>query len=136
VNEVFVTARLSAREGLWNEQLTSDYGFVTALKHLAAANILASHSIVENRPDAVIIPSESAEQVYEAKLAPSAETMLFNQHRFISLDLPYGRPSDAETRIYLLDNGMSRPEYEWFMSSPRSGHQVLGIDYYGHPNYG
>ena len=131
VNEIYVTARISAKDGLWNEQLTIDRGFVTALRHLVAANILAAHSIVENRPDAVVIPSESAELVHEARLAPSRQTVLFNQHRFISLDLLYGRPCDAETRAYLLDNGMSRPEYDWFMSSPRSGHQVLGIDYYG-----
>jgi beta-glucosidase/6-phospho-beta-glucosidase/beta-galactosidase len=32
VNEIYVTARISAEDGLWNEQLTSDKGFVTALK--------------------------------------------------------------------------------------------------------
>lgn len=131
VNEIYVTARVSAKDGLWNEQLTSDRGFVTALKHLAGACILASHSIVENCPDAVIIPSESAEFMHEARMQPSDATRLFNQQRFISLDLLYGRPCDAETYAYLLDNGMSTLEYDWFMNSPRSGHQVLGIDYYG-----
>jgi beta-glucosidase/6-phospho-beta-glucosidase/beta-galactosidase len=135
VNEIYVTARISAKDGLWNEQLTSDHGFVTALKHLVAANILASHSIVENRPDAVIIPSESVEFVHEARMQPSDATRLFNQHRFISLDLLYARPCDAETRAYLLDNGMSSLEYDWFMNSARSGHQVLGIDYYGRNEY-
>lgn len=43
----------------------------------------------------------------------------------------YGRPCDAETCEYLFDNGMSQSDYDWFMRSPRSGHQVLGIDYYG-----
>jgi hypothetical protein len=42
VNEIYVTARISAKDGLWNEQLTTDRGFVTALKHLVAANILAA----------------------------------------------------------------------------------------------
>jgi beta-glucosidase/6-phospho-beta-glucosidase/beta-galactosidase len=131
VNEMYVTARISAKDGLWNEQLTTDGGFVTALKHLVAANILASHSIVEVRRDAILIPSESAEFVHEARLAQSVQTTSFNQHRFLSLDLLYARPFDADTRTYLFDSGMSPSEYNWFMSSPRSGHQVLGIDYYG-----
>jgi len=131
VNEMYVTARISAKDGLWNEQLRTDRGFVAALKHLVAANILATHSIVEHRPDAVIIPSESAEFVHEARLLPSAETTAFNGQRFISLDLLYGRTCDPLTETYLFDNGMSRLEYHWFMSSPRSGRHVLGIDYYG-----
>lgn len=135
VNEIFVTARISAKQGLWNEQLTSDRSFVTALKHLVAACVLASHSIVENRPDAVIVPSESVECIHEARVQPSEATRLFNRNRFISLDLLYGRPCDAETYAYLLDSGMTASEYSWFMNSPRSGHQVLGIDYYGRNEY-
>jgi beta-glucosidase/6-phospho-beta-glucosidase/beta-galactosidase len=131
VNEIYVTARISAKDGLWNEQLKSGRGFVTALKHLVAACILATHSIVEHRPDAVIVPSESAEFVHEAKLTPSPKTRQFNQHRFISLDLLYAHPCDADTRVFLFDHGMSQAEYDWFMHSPRSGHHVLGIDYYG-----
>src|SRR5438874_3330504 len=40
VNEIYVTARVSARDGLWNEQLKSDRAFVTAIKHLVAASTL------------------------------------------------------------------------------------------------
>jgi len=131
VNEMYVTARISAMDGLWNEQLRTDRGFMTALKHLVAANILAAHSIAEIRPDAIIIPSESAEFVHEARTHSSPATLAFNQHRFFSLDLLYGRTFDAESRAYAFDNGMTPEEYSWFMTSPRAGHQVLGIDYYG-----
>lgn len=131
VNEMYVTARISAKDGLWNEQLRSDRGFVTALKHVVAANIMATHAIAEMRPDAIIIPSESAEFIHEGRTVPSADTAAFNQHRFLSLDLLYGRAFDAESRAYVFDNGMTQAEYHWFMTGPRSGHQVLGIDYYG-----
>jgi beta-glucosidase/6-phospho-beta-glucosidase/beta-galactosidase len=131
VNEIYVSARLSAKDGLWNEQLQTDQGFVTALKHLVAANILATHGIVTANPDAVLIPSESAEYVHECRLLPSAATADFNRQRFISLDLLYGRSCETASRTYLLDNGMTLPEYQWFMTSPRSGRHVLGIDYYG-----
>lgn len=131
VNEMYVTARISAKDGLWNEQLRTDQGFVTALKHVVAANILASHAIAAVRPDAIIVPSESAEYIHEGRLSPSARTADFNAHRFLSLDLLYARPFDAETRAYAFDNGLTHAEYAWFMRTPRAGHQVLGIDYYG-----
>ena len=67
VNEIYVTARISARDGLWNEQLQSDRAFVTALKHLCAASILATQAIARQRPDAIIVQSESAEYTHEAR---------------------------------------------------------------------
>ena len=131
VNEMYVTARLSAKEGLWNEQLATDQGFVTALKHLVSANILATNEIVAATADAILIPSESVERVHEARRVPSAATVDFNRQRFISLDLLYGRPCEPGTREYLLDNGMTVAEYGWFMNNPRSGLHILGLDYYG-----
>ena len=41
VNEMFICALFSARYGWWNEQLQSDMAFVTALKHIVKANVLA-----------------------------------------------------------------------------------------------
>ena len=67
VNEIYVTARASAKDGLWNEQLKTDRGFVTALKHTAAASILATHAIARRCPNAVIVQSESAEYTHEAR---------------------------------------------------------------------
>lgn len=41
VNEIFIAATFSGQFGWWNERLTTDEGFVTALKHLCKANLLA-----------------------------------------------------------------------------------------------
>jgi beta-glucosidase/6-phospho-beta-glucosidase/beta-galactosidase len=41
VNEMFICAAFSAKYGWWNEQLKSDRGFVTALKNIVKANVLA-----------------------------------------------------------------------------------------------
>jgi beta-glucosidase/6-phospho-beta-glucosidase/beta-galactosidase len=131
VNEIFVSARLSAKDGLWNEQLRTDPGFVTALKHLVACNLLATQRIASVIPDAVLIPSESAEYVHEGRMVPTAHTAAFNRHRLLSLDLLYGRRCDSVSISYLLDSGMSLREYEWFMTTPRPGLHILGIDYYG-----
>ncbi len=131
VNEIFVTAKLSAKEGLWNEQLKTDRGFVTALKHLVAASTLATHRIAKQRPDCVIVQSESAEYVHEACASKSDKITLLNKLRFASLDLLYAHPPDADVLMYLFDNGMTKKEYEWKMAGEPPGYQVMGNDYYG-----
>ncbi len=131
VNEIYVTAKLSARDGVWNEQLKSGRGFVTALKHGAAASILASQRIAKHRPDCVIVQSESAEYLHDASATPSKEIELQNKLRFASLDLLYAHPPDAEVYIYLTSHGLTKAEYEWFMKGEPPGYQVMGNDYYG-----
>jgi beta-glucosidase/6-phospho-beta-glucosidase/beta-galactosidase len=59
VNEMSICALFSALYGWWNEQMRTDRAFVTALKHLVKANVLAMHAILEVRPDALFIQSES-----------------------------------------------------------------------------
>ncbi len=132
VNEIYVTAYASAKDGLWNEQLKSDKAFVTAMKHLVAASTIATQSIARNRPDCVIVQSESAEYTHEACASPSPQVALGNKLRLLSLDLLYAHPPDADVCLYLLDNGMTREEYEWKMRGEPPGYQVMGNDYYGH----
>lgn len=132
VNEIYVTAQASAKDGLWNEQLKSDRAFVTAIKHLVAASTLATHSIARNRPDCVIVQSESAEYTHEACASPSPQVQLDNKLRLLSLDLLYACPPDADVCMYLLDNGLTREEYDWKMRGEPPGYQVMGNDYYGH----
>ena len=131
VNEIYVSARMSAKDGLWNEQLKDDRAFVTALKHLVAASILGTQMIAKHRPDCVIVQSESAEYLHEAKAAPSPAVAMTNKQRFISLDLLYAQPFDADVAYWLQDNGLTREEYDWFMAGEPPGYQIMGNDYYG-----
>ena len=131
VNEIYVTARNSGKDGLWNEQLKSDQSFVTALKHIVAASIMATQSIANYCPAVVIVQSESAEYTYEVKANQSPEVKLLNKLRFLALDLLYAHPPDADVCMYMLDNGLTRQEYDWFMAGEPPGYQVLGNDYYG-----
>lgn len=131
VNEIYITAHFSAKDGLWNEQLKSDRAFVTAIKHCVAASIMATQSIARCRPDVVIVQSESAEYLHEAKATPSFEVTLTNKLRFLSFDLLYAHPPDADVCIYMMDNGLTRAEYDWFMAGEPPGYQVMGNDYYG-----
>jgi beta-glucosidase/6-phospho-beta-glucosidase/beta-galactosidase len=131
VNEIYVTARLSGKEGLWNEQLKTDRGFVTAMKHVVAASIMGTQQIARHRPDAIIVQSESAEYTHELRAARSPVVELENKLRFLSLDLLYGHHPDADVLNYLYDNGLTRREYDWFMAGEPPGYQVMGNDYYG-----
>ena len=131
VNEIYVTARMSAKDGKWNEGLKSDRAFVTALKHLTAASIMATHRIAARRHDCVIVQSESAEYTHEARAEQSTGVRLENKQRFIPLDLLYAHIPDADVCMYLMDNGLARDEYDWFMKGEPPGYQIMGNDYYG-----
>jgi beta-glucosidase/6-phospho-beta-glucosidase/beta-galactosidase len=131
VNEIYVTAHASARDGLWNEQMKTDRGFVTAIKHAVAASILGNQRIARRRPDVVIVQSESAEYTHEACAVASPAITLANKLRFLSLDLLYAHPPDADVGMFLMDNGLTRAEYAWFMAGEPPGYQVMGNDYYG-----
>src|SRR5436190_14934194 len=69
VNEIFVAATFSGQYGWWNERLKSDRGFVTALKHLAKANLMAEYAILNAQPAALFVQSESSEYFHAAEPA-------------------------------------------------------------------
>ena len=132
VNEIYVAARNSGWDGRWNERLRTPKGFVTALKHLVAANLLANAAIARHTPNAVIVQSESAEYTHHVTANPSHEIKLRNKLVFLSLDLLYSKAPDSDVLMFMLDNGMSREEFMWFMQSAPAGFQIMGNDYYGH----
>ncbi|KAA9333108.1 glycoside hydrolase family 1 protein [Hymenobacter busanensis] len=131
INEIYVTAKLSARDGVWNEQLKTSRGFVTCLKHCVAASIMANQQIAKHRPDCIIVQSESAEFVHQLCANPNDQYKLDNKLRFLALDLLYAHHPDADVLNFLYDNGLTRPEYEWFMAGEPPGYQIMGNDYYG-----
>lgn len=130
INEMYISATFSARYGWWNEQMTTDKSFVTALKHIVRANILAMRAILEVRPDAIFVQSESSEYFHAENPAAIGPAEVMNSERFLSLDLNYGRRVDSEMYEYLMDNGMTRPEYHFFLDNRLKQHCILGNDYY------
>ncbi|MBW0000375.1 MAG: family 1 glycosylhydrolase [Verrucomicrobia bacterium] len=130
VNELYISALFSARYGWWNEQLTSDRGFVTALKHVVKANVLAMHAIVRQREDALFIQSESSEHFHPDDPCALKRAATRNAERFLSLDLNYGRPVSPEMYEFLLDNGLTQQEYRFFLEQDLQRHCIMGNDYY------
>jgi beta-glucosidase/6-phospho-beta-glucosidase/beta-galactosidase len=130
VNEMYVCALFSARYGWWNEQLKSDRAFVSALKHIVRANVLAMQAILRVRPDAIFIQSESSEYFHADSPSAIGPAERLNQERFLSLDLNYGRRVDSDMYEFLMDNGMTREEYHFFLHHRMKHYCIMGNDYY------
>lgn len=130
VNEIFIAATFSAQFGWWNERLKTDRAFVIALKHLCQANVMAMHGILKERPDAIFIQSESTQYFHPDGPDCEDAARRFNEKRFLSFDLTYGHHLNATVYEYLLDNGMTRDEYHWFLQHHVRSRCVMGNDYY------
>ena len=130
VNEIFVAAEFSGQFGWWNQRATGDKGFVRALHNLCKANVMAMRAILEVRPDAVFIQSESSEYFHAEDPGVLALANTLNEKRFLSLDLTYGHPVYDVMYEYLIDNGMTRDEYHWFRENHVKASCVMGNDYY------
>lgn len=131
INEMFICATFSAAYGWWNEQLSSDTAFVTALKHIVKANVMAMERILKVRPDAIFVQSESSEYFHAENPDAIKPAEILNSRRFLSLDLNYGRRVDSEMYEFLMDSGMTRDEYHFFLNrSSLRHHCIMGNDYY------
>jgi len=130
VNEIFISATFSAQFGWWNERLQSDRAFVRSLKHHCQANLFAMKAILEERHDAIFIQSESTQFFHPDGPACEDHARRFNEKRFLSFDLTYGYHVNATIYEYLLDNGMTRDEYHWFLQHHFRSRCVMGNDYY------
>jgi beta-glucosidase/6-phospho-beta-glucosidase/beta-galactosidase len=132
VNEMFITAVFSAKYGWWNEQRHDDRSYVTALRNIVRANVLAMKAILQVRPDALFVQSESTEHFHPEcpQAVPHAEHR--NAERFLTLDLNYGRHVDSTMFEYLMDNGMARDDYHFFLREAPAlrRHCIMGNDWY------
>lgn len=130
VNEIFVAASFSGQYGWWNESLADDKSFVTALKHLCKANVLAMEAIAGVQPEVTFIQSESSEYFHPEDPSCRELADFLNLKRFLSLDLSYGHSVKVPHYKYLINNGMTDAEYEWFMNKKLHGNCIMGTDYY------
>jgi beta-glucosidase/6-phospho-beta-glucosidase/beta-galactosidase len=130
VNEIYLCARASTLLGFWNEAIKTDRAFVTALKHLCKASVLMMDTVTAIRPDAVFMQSETAQFTHSRGRAQEARADFCNQLRFVALDLHYAHQVQGDVLMYLLDNGLTREEYDWFMRMKSGERAILGIDYY------
>lgn len=133
VNEMYVCTKLSALEGLWNEQRRDETSFLTAVRHVARAAVLMAEEIRRVRPDAIFINSESGEFYQPCCPDPHVQRIAAfeNERRFLPLDLLYAHPVSDTMRAHLRAHGMPDEEYAWFMNQGEvHSRAILGVDYY------
>jgi beta-glucosidase/6-phospho-beta-glucosidase/beta-galactosidase len=131
VNEMHVCARMSALDGIWNEQCSDERSFVTAVFNLAGASVGMSEEILSVRPDAIFINSESSEFYQPCCPDPEIEARaeFENERRFLPLDLIYGHEVSERMLGYLREHGREA-DYRRHMSRDVPRRSVLGVDYY------
>jgi len=133
VNEIYVCARFSAQDGIWNEQLSSPEAMIRSHGVQCKATLLSIEAILEIVPQAVFYQSEACEEFLESDPATRSEIELLNSMRFITFDFLYGHPPDGQLLDYLYDHGVKQKQFHWFMEHGRRAapHCIMGMDYYG-----
>jgi len=132
VNEMYVCARMSALDGLWNEQLRDEGAYARAAWNLANASIAMSDAILKHRPDTIFINSESSEFYQPCCPDPHVQeaAAAANARRFLPLDLIYAHPLDPLMRDLLLQQGIDQSEIDRIAHREVPRRSVLGVDYY------
>ena len=131
VNEMYVCARMSALDRLWNEQLDDEGAFITASFNLAAASVGMTDAILRARPDAVFVNSESSEFYQPCCPEPEIQALavLENERRFLPLDLLYAHEVSDRMLECIGQHGRSE-EYRRFLARELPRRTILGVDYY------
>src|SRR5690606_28727864 len=130
VNEILITTLFSAKYGWWNERLTTDEAFVRATVNVCKANLYGMRAIIESVPDAIFVQSESSEYTHPSSPHLVKDAWFYNQRRFIPLDLTYGQQVSATIYRYLIANGMTEADYDYFMNHNYRFRCIMGTDYY------
>ena len=132
VNEMYVCARMSALDGNWNEQESSEASFIGAATNLAAASVAMTDAILQWRPDAIFINSESSDFTQPCCPDPEIVEMaaLENERRFLPLDLIYANELGGTMKAHLREHGFADFDLAQFSNRKVPRRSVLGLDYY------
>lgn len=132
INEMYVTARMSALDGLWNEQLCDEGAYARAAWNLANASIRMSDAILDWREDAIFINSESSEFYQPCCPDPHIQQVAdqANDRRFLPLDLIFAHPLSKGMHGLLLRQGVSKDEISKLAHRKVPPRSILGLDYY------
>ena len=132
VNEMFVCTRMSAIDGNWNDQKEDDGAFVAIAFNLASASIAMSDAILNVRPDAVFINSESSDFTQPCCPDPQIVELaeLENERRFLPLDLIYAHDLSDRMKAHVRERGIADDLLLRFRNREVPRRSVLGLDYY------
>lgn len=132
VNEMYVCARMSALDGLWNEQLHDEGAYARAAWNLANASIRMSDEILKSRKDAIFINSESSEFYQPCCPDPHIQKIAeeANERRFLPLDLIFAHPLGKRMHELVCAQGVSKEDIDKLAKRTVPRRSILGVDYY------
>jgi beta-glucosidase/6-phospho-beta-glucosidase/beta-galactosidase len=132
VNEMYVCARMSALDGVWNEQKRDEKAFAAAVFNLARASIAMTDAILAVRSDAIFVNSESSEFCQACCPYPEIQRIaeFENERRFLPLDLIYGHPISEGMRGHLRESGIGDADYAGVTAHEVPRRSIIGVDYY------
>ncbi|HUQ79131.1 MAG TPA: family 1 glycosylhydrolase [Patescibacteria group bacterium] len=130
VNEPYITALFSAKNGWWNERQRTNRAFVQALRNMARCAVEGTRIIREHRPDAVFLQSDACEVFRPAEPAAAAWANHLTERGRLGFDLTYGHPVSVAMRRWLVRYGMEDVELDWFLDHGSSENAIVGLDYY------
>ena len=132
VNEMYVCARMSALDGNWNEQQSDEASFIAAATNLAATSVAMTDAILERRPDAIFVNSESSDFTQPCCPDPEIVQMaqLENERRFLPLDLIYANELGDTMKAHFREHGFADFDLAQFSNRKVPRRSVIGLDYY------
>jgi beta-glucosidase/6-phospho-beta-glucosidase/beta-galactosidase len=131
INEMYVCARMSALDGLWNEQKRDERSFLDAAFNIAGASVAMSDAVEAVRPDAIFINCESSEftQACCPDVGIQAKAEFENLRRFLPLDLIYAHEVDPVMLDHLRAHDREE-DYRRITKRKVPRRSVIGLDYY------
>ena len=129
INEPLTTARFSGLYGHWYPHERSDAAFVRIVLAQARATVEAMDAIRSVIPDAQFLHTDDAGTVFSTE--PLVRQAAFeNSRRDLVLDLLFGRVNWSHPlHHYLVSNGATADELEWFVRHPCPP-DTIGANYY------
>jgi beta-glucosidase/6-phospho-beta-glucosidase/beta-galactosidase len=132
INEPYIAALFSAYFGWWNESRTGETAFGRTIRSITIAHEQSVQAVRAERPDAIIVQTESAERYTAADGSPGAAAAAarWSAYRFAALDLTLGHAPEPATLALLDRAGTSGAQYDLLLGDRARGERWLGVDYY------
>jgi beta-glucosidase len=129
INEISVCASASALHGWWNGGFANESAFARALRNLCMAHELAVEAILAERPDAIIVQSESLEHFHPTGSDAEHAAERWNGVMSLALDLTLGHELAPGMARFLHENGVTSNDLSFFREKRATGHRWLGLNY-------
>jgi beta-glucosidase len=130
VSDMFAYAANVAFAGRWNERQADHSAFVRASRNLCMAHELAVEAIVAERPDAIIVQSDTLARFHAAGAGAAREADRWNAFARLPMDLTLGRELAPGLAGLLHEHGVSSNDLSFFRERRAHARRWIGVAYH------